>query len=128
MATGTADRDDNRHWVNTVFDTRVFVATFVVIIVVSIARAVIPLVGELTGFTATAVVAFAYGTRGRHAYAEIGAASALAAGVMTLTDPLALLLGYGIPQAVLAASIGVVVGVVAHYLGRDLRDGFTREV
>lgn len=127
MATGTADRGDDS-WFSTLFDTKVFLATLVVVLAASLAQGFVPLLGELTGLTATAVVAFAYGTTGRRAYAEIGAASAVAAAVTTFTDPLAFLLGFGLPQAMLAAVLGAGVGVVAHYLGRDLRDGFTREV
>lgn len=128
MATGTADRDNDGPRYSGLFDPRVFLGTLVIVLLASLARGFVPMVGELTSLVATAVVAFAYGASGRRVYAEIGAASAVAAGVTTLTDPIAFLLGFGVFHAVLAAVIGVVVGVVGHYLGRDLRDGFTREL
>jgi hypothetical protein len=71
-----------------------------------------------------------YGTLSdtRH-YTETSLAGALAGGVSVLLGNLALsLIGVGVPLVVVGAVGGGLAGLVGHYLGRDLRDGLTREV
>ena len=93
------------------------------------------LVGELLPgpvgtFLGIALGGSLYGTLSdtRH-YAETSLAGALAGGVSVLLGNLALsLIGVGVPLVVAGAVGGGLAGLVGHYLGRDLRDGLTREV
>jgi hypothetical protein len=76
------------------------------------------------------VAAFAYGaaSRQRH-YTEAALAGGLVGGGAALLGTLVLAaLGIGLPVVVLGALGGVVAGVAGHYLGRDVRDGLTREI
>lgn len=90
----------------------------------------VPVVGGLGGLVGVGVAAFWYGLAGRRVYAEVATAGALAAGLAALLDYLVLALaaGLGTPIVVVGGAAGAGAGVLGHYLGRDLRDGLTREV
>jgi hypothetical protein len=93
------------------------------------------LVGELLSGTVGTLLGVAlggslYGTLSdtRH-YTETSLAGALAGGVSVLLGNLALsLIGVGVPLVAVGAVGGGLAGLVGHYLGRDLRDGLTREI
>lgn len=75
--------------------------------------------------------AFALGLlRGRRAYLEsavAGAAVGLAAALSQFLF-VSVVGGFGIPLAAVGGGAGLLVGVIGHYFGRDLRDGLTREL
>lgn len=83
-----------------------------------------------SGYLGVLLAAGAVGLVGseRH-YVEVAIAGAIAAALAVFFDVLLLVfIGVGIPLVGVAAVLGAVVGVVGHYLGRDLRDGLTRDL
>lgn len=69
----------------------------------------------------------------RRHYLEVGAAGAVASGVSLLLSSTNLLLLAGLrgqaPQlAAVGAGAGLIVALVGHYFGRDLRAGLTKEL
>ena len=120
------------------FSVRTFLLALVLSVVAVVAGGSIPLVGVVGRLVGLFVVAFAVGLLGseRH-YVEVGLAGAIASGagfiVSTLTSaffPLAvdLLSEYGVVVAGVGAGVGTLAALVGHYVGRDLRDGLTREL
>jgi len=116
--------------------------SFLVILVASLAGVIaggsIPIVGSIGRFLGLFAVAFAAGLVGsRSRYLEVGLAGAVAAGAAfllgTLTSifaPVAVrvLADYGVAIVGVGTGTGLLVSIVGHYFGRDLRDGLTREV
>jgi hypothetical protein len=120
------------------FSVRTFLLALVLSVVAVVAGGAVPIVGVLGRLAGLFVVAFAIGVLGneRH-YLEVGLAGALASGlgfvVGTLTSaffPFAvrLLSEYGVAIAGVGAGVGALAALVGHYVGRDLRDGLTREL
>ncbi len=120
------------------FSLRVFLLALALSVVAVVVGGFVPLVGFVGRLVGLFVVAFAIGVVGstRH-YAEVGLAAALASGmgfvVGTLTSaffPFAvrLLSEYGVAIAGVGAGVGALAALVGHYFGRDLRDGFAREL
>ena len=103
-----------------------------------IAGGSIPIVGTIGRFLGLFAVAFAIGAIGsRSRYLEVGLAGAIASGtaflLATLTSifaPVAVrvLADYGVAIAGVGTGAGLLVALVGHYFGRDLRDGLTRAV
>ena len=115
--------------------------SFLVVLVASLAGVIvggsIPIVGSIGRFLGLFAVAFAVGTVGsRSRYLEVGV-GAIAAGVAfllgTLTSifaPVAVrvLADYGVAIVGVGTGAGLLVSIVGHYFGRDLRAGLTRDV
>lgn len=120
------------------FSVRTFLLALVLSVVAVVAGGAVPIVGVLGRLAGLFVVAFAIGVVGsERRYVEIGLAGALASGlgfvVGTLTNaffPFAvrLLSEYGVAIAGVGAGVGALAALVGHYVGRDLRDGLTREL
>jgi hypothetical protein len=93
------------------------------------ASTLVPLPGA--GFLGVFGAAFLFGlaVEGRR-YAEPAVAGGVAATASTLLDfaVVAFLGGFGVSLAIAAGALGVVVGAVGTYFGRDLRAGLTRDV
>lgn len=120
------------------FSVRTFLVALVFSVVAVVAGGAVPLLGFVGRLVGLFVVAFAIGllATDRH-YVEVGLAGALASGlgfvVGTFTSaffPFAvrLLSEYGVAIAGVGAGVGALAALAGHYFGRDLRDGFTREV
>ncbi|WP_380677122.1 hypothetical protein [Salinigranum sp. GCM10025319] len=120
------------------FSVRTFLLALALSVVAVVAGGSIPLLGVVGRLLGLFVVAFAVGLVGseRH-YVEVGLAGAIASGagfiVSTLTSvffPFAvdLLSEYGVVVAGVGAGVGTLAALVGHYVGRDLRDGLTREL
>ena len=121
---------------------RGFLVAFAVCVAGLVVGGAMPLVGGLTRYLGLAVGTFLLGLlRPRRAYLEVGAAGALSATGVFLLGVLTgggLLLGtnlvaeFGLSAAAAGVGVGVGVGLVlsllGYYLGRDLRDGLTRDV
>lgn len=94
----------------------------------------IPLVGWIGRFLGLFLAAFVVGlVSSRRRYAEVGLAGALATGASFLVSALGTVLfpvvaNYGMEIAVVGVGSGLVVALLGHYFGRDLRDGLTRDV
>ena len=120
------------------FSPRVFLLALALSLVAVVAGGFVPLVGFVGRLVGLFVVAFAIGVVGsKRRYAEVGLAAALASGMGfvlgTLTSaffPFAvrLLSEYGVAIAGVGAGVGALAALVGHYFGRDLRDGFTRDL
>ncbi len=84
-------------------------------------------IGNLLGIAAGTFL-YGLGSDTRH-FTETTVAGVLAGGVSVLLGNLALsATGAGVPLAAVGAVGGGLAGLVGHYLGRDLRDGLTRDV
>jgi hypothetical protein len=115
---------------------------FLIALVASVAGlvlgGVLPFVGFLTQYAGLFAAAFAYGLlTDEAAYAEVGTGAAVAAAVTLLLGTLTgggLVVGtdvigrYGLTITGVGVGIGLLVGVVGHYFGRDLRAGVTRDI
>jgi hypothetical protein len=120
------------------FSLRSFLVVLVASLAAVIAGGSIPIVGSIGRFLGLFVVAFGVGLVGsRSRYLEVGLAGAVAAGAAfllgTLTSifaPVAVqvLADYGVAIVGVGTGTGLLVSIVGHYFGRDLRDGLTREV
>jgi hypothetical protein len=120
------------------FSVRTFLVALLCSVVAVVAGGAIPLVGFLGRLGGLVAVGFAVGLLAskRH-YAEVALAGALASGLgfvaSTLTSAffpfaVSLLSEYGVAIAGVGAGVGALAALVGHYFGRDLRDGFTREI
>lgn len=112
------------------FSVRLFLlVTFAAFATMVLAGLFVPL-GGLAGYLGIGVVGFLVGAAadGRQ-YLELLVGGAASSAVGTVVGNVVLAgLGVGLPLAVIGATGGAVAGVVGHYLGRDLRDGLTREL
>lgn len=97
----------------------------------------VPVLGSVGGLLGLFAAAFLIGALGtRRNLAEVGLAGATAAStgfvLDTLTASLPLgtiwLRDYGLAIAGVGAGAGLLISLVGYYLGRDLRDGLTREI
>jgi hypothetical protein len=141
-ATRTRDDDQSssrlRGRLGGLFSPRVFLVALLLSVVAVVAGGFVPLVpfvGRLAGLFAVGFLVGVVGSERR--YTEVGLAGALASGLgfvlSTLTAaffPFAvrLLAEYGVAIAGVGAGVGALAALVGHYVGRDLRDGLTREL
>jgi hypothetical protein len=125
------DSDDPgriRSWLGSLFSVRWFGAATVASGAGVLAAGAIPL--PFTGYLGVFVAGGLLGLVGsERRYLEVATAGALATGLATFFDAVALvLLAVGIPFVAIAAVLGAVAGTVGHYAGRDLRHGLTRDL
>jgi hypothetical protein len=116
------------------FALRPFGAMLVLSLVGGLLGGVIPLVGGLAGLLGVFLSAFGVGlvSSDRH-YVEAGLAGAVAAGVTLVLGSLnlafiAALRDFGPEFGVIGAGAGLLVALIGHYFGRDLRDGLTMDI
>ena len=90
----------------------------------------IPFVGGLTRLLAVGAAAFLHGTTAKDSrYAETFVASGVVgAGLAVVTNPLLTFTGVGVPLVAISTVATILVAVVGHYFGRDLRAGLTQDV
>ncbi|WP_101294664.1 hypothetical protein [Halegenticoccus soli] len=123
------------------FSIKVFLAALAASLVGLLLGGSIPIVGFLGRIAGLFVVAFVVGLASRRRrYVEVGLAAALASGLVlvlttlgtfgTVAFPFAVraFSQYGTAIAGVGAGTGLLVALVGHYFGRDLRAGLTREV
>jgi hypothetical protein len=142
-ATGSQSEPAREGGSSGLFSVRMFLVLVVVSLVGVVVGGVVPIVGRYLGLFAVAFLAGLATSRRR--YIEVGAAGAIASGltfllgaVTTAMTPLgAGLLGrlgagglaeVGLTVAGIGVGTGLLVSLAGHYLGRDLRDGLTRDV
>lgn len=87
----------------------------------------VPFFGRPAGM---ALVAFLAGLASdERRYAELGVAGVAVGGLASLLRNAVLTLaGVGVPLVAISAVVGGLAAVLGYYLGRDLRDGLTREL
>jgi len=90
----------------------------------------IPVVGNLAGLLGVGAATFLHGTAaGDSRYAETVVASAVVGFLVALvTNPLLSFTGIGVPLLAVSTAATVLVALVGHYFGRDLRAGLTKDV
>jgi hypothetical protein len=134
----SSGRSGLRERLGGLFSPRVFLLALVLSVVAVVAGGAVPLVGFVGRLVGLFAVAFLVGVLGSdRRYLEVGLAGGLASGlgfvVGTLTNaffPFAvrLLTEYGVVIAGVGVAVGALAALVGHYVGRDLRDGLTRDL
>lgn len=116
-----------RSRVGGLLSVRTFLASLAVLAAgLVVGDATLPVVGGLVGMLAAGVVV---GVAGGRIVETAVAGGAVAALSLLLYKPvLSLALGFGVPVAVVGGGSGLLVAGFGAYLGRDLRDGLTREL
>lgn len=112
------------------FSPRVFAVVLAIGTAGALFGGFLPVIGSFGGLIGIAAVAGMYGLLGRRVYLEVGLAGGLATAVAALIDHLVIAVAAGVGNTVLlmGSALGVAAGVVGHYIGRDLRNGLTREI
>jgi hypothetical protein len=110
------------------FSVRTFLLALALATVAVVAGNAVPLVGAVGGVLGVAGAGFVLGVAGVRAYPEVAAAGLLSVGAATLLDFLLVAFVAGSAVVAVGAGAGTMAAVVGHYLGRDLRAGFTRDL
>jgi len=114
----------------TIFSMKALVVAFVSVGAGMTLGSLIPLI-PYTALLGIPLGAFLHGLLdSQRRYLETAIAGGVSAGVAVVTSLLPQLLAGldGTRLFAIAAGIGIVLAVVGHYFGRDLRDGLTREL
>lgn len=117
-----------RERAGTLFSPRRFLLALVLVTVgIFVGGATLPVAGGVLG---AFVGAFLLGVASEHRpMAEAGTAGAAVLGLSAAFDYLVwMVVGSGLPIAVLGAGLGLVVGALGAYFGSDLREGLTRDL
>lgn len=112
------------------FSVRALIVAFVAIGGGMTLGSLVPVV-PFVAFAGIPVGAFLHGLLDRERrYAETAVASGLLAGLSVVTSLLPQVLAglNGTRLFAITAAVGLVLGLVGHYFGRDLRDGLTRDL
>ncbi|PSP61227.1 hypothetical protein BRC76_06605 [Halobacteriales archaeon QH_8_67_36] len=112
------------------FSVRALIVAFVAIGGGMTLGSLVPVL-PFTAFAGIPVGAFLHGLLDRERrYAETAVAGGLLAGLSIITSLLPQLLAglNGTRLFAIAAATGMILGLVGHYFGRDLRDGLTRDL
>ena len=112
------------------FSLRALVVAFVAIGGGMTLGSLVPMI-PFTAFAGIPVGAFLHGLLDRERrYAETAVAGGLLAGLAVITSLLPQVLAglNGTRLFAIAAAVGLVLSLVGHYFGRDLRDGLTRDL
>lgn len=127
-----------RRRLGNLFSVKVFLGTLLLAVAGMAVGGAIPIIGFFGRFAGLFAVGFLVGlVASRRRYLEVGAAGAVASGLGFLLSTLGsaflpvaadLLARYGVAIAGGGAVAGMLVVVLGHYFGRDLRDGVTRDI
>lgn len=112
---------------------RSFLLALVLVVGGMLVGSAVPFIGSVTGLVGLFAGAFLLGVgSGKRRYLPVavaGGAAAVGATAMQGVLTLAFIQSVGVaPTAALGATTGVLVAVLGHYFGRDLRAGLTRDV
>ncbi|MDS0299450.1 hypothetical protein NDI76_11925 [Halogeometricum sp. S1BR25-6] len=121
-----------------VFSPKLFLGVLLASAAAAVLGNGIPVIGLFGGLLGLLAVGFGVGLlASERRYLEVGAAGALVSGLLLVLStmfsffvPFAidLVAQYGPAIAGAGAGAGLLASVLGHYLGRDLRDGLTREI
>lgn len=121
-----------RERVRSPFSLRTFLLALVLTVVASVIAGFVPfLPASIATLAGVFGGAFTLGLlRSKRSYLEVALAGTATAVVAALSQFLLLSVvgNLGVPVAAAGAGAGFLVAVLGHYLGRDLRDGLTREL
>jgi len=122
----------------TLFSPRRFLIALALAVGGLVVGGAVPFVGIVTRYVGLFAATFGYGlVRSDSAYTEVSLAGAVAAAVTLLLGTLStggFVLGadlvgrYGITLTGVGVGIGLLVALVGHYFGRDLRKGLTQDI
>ena len=122
----------------TLFSPRRFLIALALAVGGLVVGGAVPFVGIVTRYVGLFAATFGYGlVSADSAYTEVSVAGAVAAAVTLLLGTLStggFVLGadlvgrYGITLTSVGVGIGLLVALVGHYFGRDLRNGLTQEI
>ncbi|WP_434521945.1 hypothetical protein [Halorubrum sp. AS12] len=121
------------------FSAKAFALALVTVAVGVFAVSLIPLIGGMVGtaggvFLAAFLLGLVLSTR---RYAETGIAGAAAGAVSTVTSVLGVgflpigidyLSQWGLPLVAVGGGVGLVLALLGHYFGRDLRTGLSQDI
>lgn len=128
IRSGTADSTGEETGVKRWFSPQAFLLSAVLLTVGLVGGGtVIPAFGRPVGMF---LVAFAFGLVSvERRYGEVGLAGVAVGGLASLLRNAVLTVaGVGLPLVAVGAVVGGLAGLLGHYLGRDLRDGLTRDL
>jgi hypothetical protein len=117
-----------------VFSVRTFVVALALAVGGLVVGGLVPIFGLVGRFLGLFLAAFVVGlVSTRRSYLEVSLAGTLAAGLGFLLSSLGtvfvpFVVDYGVEIAGVGAATGLLVSVVGHYFGRDLRAGLTAEL
>ncbi len=117
--------------VGRVFSLKAFIVAVVTVALATVVAGTLIPLGSVGGIVGAALGAFGYGLlASRPRYVETAIAGGAVLGIGTLADYLVItaVSGIGLALPLAGAAIGLVVALLGHYFGRDLRDGLTREI
>jgi len=127
---GQTDAESESESAGTVFSVRAQIVAFVAIGVGMILGSLVPLI-PFTALAGIPVGAFLHGLLdSQRRYVETAVAGSVSAGVAVVSSLLPQLLAglNGTRLFAIAAGIGLVLAIIGHNIGRDLRDGLTRDL
>ena len=128
--TTAADTTESSDSGGTIFSVGALVVAFVAIGAGMIAGSLVPVI-PFTALAGIPVGAFLHGLLdSQRRYIETAIAGGVSAGAAVVTSLLPQMLAGldGTRLFAIAAAVGLVLAVVGHYFGRDLRDGLTRDL
>ena len=128
--TTAADTTESSDSGGTIFSVGALVVAFVAIGAGMIAGSLVPVI-PFTALAGIPVGAFLHGLLdSQRRYIETAIAGGVSAGAAVVTSLLPQMLAGldGTRLFAIAAAVGIVMAVVGHYFGRDLRDGLTRDL
>jgi hypothetical protein len=128
LGAGTAGPTEEETGLERWFSPQAFLLSAVLLVVGLVGGGmVIPAFGRPVGML---LVAFAFGlASGERRYGEIGLAGVAVGGLASLLRNAVLTVaGVGLPLVAVGAVVGGLAGLLGLYLGRDLRDGLTRDL
>jgi len=130
-SSGDADADDESRLAG-YFSPKVFLGILVGLAVLSgVGRSVVPIVSGLGGVLGAFAGAFLVGlVSSKRRYGETGAAGAVLGAVSAVPGFIAFGLGLQSVATIAAVggAVGLIVGLLGVYFGRDLRDGLSKDI
>jgi|AntRauTorckE6833_2_1112554.scaffolds.fasta_scaffold00278_19 type III secretory pathway component EscS len=128
-STATSTGGDDRRF-RKYFDPKSAGVSAVLVLAGALAGGVVPLVGAFTQLLGVGGATFLHGLGASDSrYAETFVASAVVGGlVAAVTNLKFLAFGSAVPYLAITTALMVVVALVGHYFGRDLRAGLTQDV
>lgn len=112
------------------FSIRTFGVTLLLTVALSLVAGMLIPVVPASGLVGVFLAGFLLGiAKSDSHYLEVASATLLSGAVTAVLGNLfAALVGVGIPLMAIGAGASGLAGVIGHYVGRDLKDGLTREI
>ena len=128
MARTAGESGTVRATLGRVFSVRAFLAALVATGAGAFLGSGVPLLGGVGAVVGVALAGFLLGLLSEAHYVETALAGGLVGGAAVVLNYLVVTLVAGPWLPVVGGVAGVLAGAIGHYFGRDLRNGFTREL